>query len=71
MNKPIKELVKNEEWQKVRRSLLGQWMKKPEWCCQQLRNYLGPINSTTDDKLRIIMNYLTGTAFRLGKIKPS
>ena len=65
---PIKELVKDPEWQKVRESLLGQWNIRPEWCCQQLRQYLGPINKTEDKKLRITMNYLTGTGFRMGKI---
>jgi len=67
--KPIKDLVKDPEWQKVRESLVGQWKSRPEWCCKQLRTYLGPINKTSDDKLRIVMNYLTGSAFRMGKIK--
>jgi len=66
--KSIKELVKNPDWQKVRISLLGQWKKKSLWCCQQLTKYLGSISSTSDDKLRIVMNYLTGTAFRIGLI---
>ena len=69
--KPIRELVQNNEWQKVRKSLLGQWKKKPDWCCLQLRKYLGSISDTSDDKLRIIMNYLTGTGFRIGVINPS
>lgn len=68
--KPIRELVKDPEWQKVRKELLGNWMKRPNWCCMKLRQYLGSIHSTSDDKLRIVMNYLTGTAFRMGKIKP-
>lgn len=65
---PIGELVKSPEWQKVRKSLLGNWSEKPEWCCKQLRDYLGNISSTTNDKIRIVMNYLTGTGFRLNKI---
>lgn len=64
--KPIKELVKDPHWQKVRVSLLGKWKTKPEWCSQQLRDYLGPISSTSDDKLRIVMNYLTSSGFRIG-----
>ena len=66
---PIRDLVKDEEWQAVRKSLLNQWKKRPEWCCQQLRDYLGPLDKTDNKKLRIVMNYLTGTAFRMGKIK--
>jgi hypothetical protein len=68
--KPMMELVKNEEWQKVRKSLLGQWKNRPEWCCNQLRKYMGSVSSTSDDKLRILINYLTGTGFRSGLIKP-
>lgn len=66
---PMSEIVKDPEWQKVRKSLLGQWSKKPEWCCTQLRKYLGPISKAPDKKLVIVMNYLTGTGFRTGKIK--
>lgn len=69
MKPKIKDIVKNDEWQDIRKSLLGQWNMRPEWCCQQLTKYLGPINKTSNDKIRIIMNYLTGSAFRMGKIK--
>ena len=65
----ISELVKNEEWQKVRRSMLGKWVAQPQWCCDQLTNYLGSITTTTNDKLRIVMNYATGSVFRTGKVK--
>jgi len=67
--KPMKELVNNPEWQAVRKSLLGQWKEKPTWCCSRLRNYLGSIQSASDDKLSIVMNYLTGSGFRSGTIK--
>jgi len=67
---PKNVLVKSPEWQKVRKSLLGQWAKRPEWCCAQLQKYLGPINKTHNDKIRVVMNYLTGTGFRTGRIKP-
>lgn len=62
--KPISELVKDKEWQKVRKSLLGNWKKKPQWCCNQLLKYLGSVSSASNDKLRIVMNYLTGSVFR-------
>ena len=70
MKKPISELVKDPDWQKIRKSMLGRWTKDPNWCCAQLHKYLGSVTSTNEDKLRIVMNYLTGTAFRIGKIKP-
>lgn len=65
---PVKEIVKDPAWQKVRVSLLGQWSKIPDWACSQLRKYLGSISGTSNEKLRIVMNYLTGTGFRTGKI---
>lgn len=65
----MSERVKDKEWQTVRERLLGQWSKRPEWCCGQLRQYLGPINKAPDKKLSIVMNYLTGTGFRTGRIK--
>ena len=66
---PKNKLVRSEDWQKVRKSLLGNWKEKPEWCCSQLRKYLGSISSTSNDKIRVVMNYLTGTGFRTGTIK--
>ena len=67
--RPVREIVKSPEWQKVRESLLGQWKKRPGWCCLQLRKYLGNIKTTSDDKLRILGNYLTSSGFRTGRIK--
>jgi len=66
---PKNVLVKSPEWQKVRQSLLGQWIKKPEWCCLQLRRYLGSISNTHKDRIKVVMNYLVGSGFRSGKIK--
>jgi len=66
---PKNKLVRSPEWQAVRKSLLGQWKERPEWCCSELRKYLGSVSSTSNDKIRVVMNYLTGTGFRTGKIK--
>jgi len=66
---PKNKLVRSPEWQAVRKSLLGQWKERPEWCCSQLRRYLGSISSTSKDKIKVVMNYLTGSGFRTGKIK--
>ena len=62
------ELVKDPSWQRVRESLSGKWNLTPIWCCTQLRNFLGEISGTEESKLRIVMNYLTGSGFRMGKI---
>lgn len=69
IRRPIREIVKDPKWQAIRRSLMGQWMKNPVGCCNKLRSYITPIHSATNDQLRIILNYTTGTAFRIGKIK--
>ena len=66
---PRNVLVNSAEWQRVRKGLIGQWSKRPEWCCAQLRKYLGPIQRASNDKLDVVMNYLTGTGFRTGRIK--
>ena len=35
------------------------------------QKFLGSLRNTSDEKLRIVMNYLTGTGFRTGRIKHS
>ena len=67
--KKISEIVKDPNWQKVRQSLIGQWKENPTQCCSSLRRYLGSVRSCHYDKLRIVMNYLTGIGFRTGRIK--
>ena len=64
----IRDIVKDATWQHVRESLLGKWKTEPEWCCQQLKQYIGPIERASNTKLRIMMTYLTGSGFRMGKI---
>ena len=66
---PKNVLVRSEQWQTIRKSLLGKWKEKPEWCCAQLRRYLGSLSTTSNDKIKVVMNYLTGSGFRTGKIK--
>ena len=56
--KLIKNIVKNLRWQKTRKQLLGKWSSEPEWCCQQLRKFLGNISTTSEDNLRTIVNHI-------------
>lgn len=65
----IKLLASNPNWQSVRKSLVGTWRKKPQWACDQLNVFIGQISTASDDKLKLVANYLTGSAFRTGKIK--
>lgn len=65
----IQELVKDKEWQKLRSSLVGTWKTNAERNCKLLRQYLGNIHTCEYKKLRIVLNYLTGSGFRIGIIK--
>ena len=67
-NKSISEIVKDPNWQKVRKKLIGQWKERPNWCVSQLRNYIGNMSTCDEDKLRITMNYLVSSGFRSGAI---
>jgi len=67
--KDIREVVKRNDWQELRKTFIGTWKTRPNINTAVLRNWLGPIQSAEDDKLRIIHNYLTGSGFRIGVIK--
>lgn len=66
---PKNKLVRSQEWQNTRKQLLGQWKQRPEWCCSQLRKYLGSISSASKEKIKVVANYLVGSGFRTGRIK--
>jgi len=63
--KSKKELVDFEPWQKLRKELIGKWKKEPEECVRKLREFLGPIRKTSNRRLAIVYNYLTGSGFRM------
>lgn len=67
--KDVKELVKDPKWQKLRNELVGQWNKNPDLCIEKLRDYLGTISKADINKLKIVLNYLTGTGFRTKAIR--
>jgi hypothetical protein len=64
----IRDIVNREDWQKLRKSFLGTWMHTPKENVLKLRNFLGNVENAELDKLIIVYNYLTGTAFRMKKI---
>lgn len=66
MNKSIQHVVNDPEWQALRTSLLGTWKGYPERNVAKLRAYLNDFSDPL--RLRRVLNYLTGTGFRLGKI---
>jgi hypothetical protein len=63
---PIIEVVSDPEWQSIRRSFLGTWKKTPADNVARLRAYLG--DGSDPLKVRRLLNYLTGSAFRIGVI---
>jgi len=66
--RPIRVIVKREDWQALRKTFIGTWNKTPDENVVRLREWLGPVDEATNDELRIMMNYLTGTGFRTGTI---
>ncbi len=57
------KLDKDRAWVKLRPTFNMQWNIRPEWCCSELKNYMGSVSSTTDNKLGIVMEYLSGSGF--------
>ena len=64
----IQEIVKLPEWQILRASLVGTWKKTPVKNVKRLRKFMGS-KPWEYRKMRIMLNYLTGSAFRIGIIQ--
>lgn len=67
----VKDIVMEDEWQKIRAGLVGHWKNESNECCAKLRGYLDRANAerNRDERLFIIRNYLNGSAFRMKVIK--
>jgi hypothetical protein len=65
--KDIREVVDDPYWQALRLSLLGTWKTTPMQNVARLRRYLNDEQWGADVVARVL-NYLTGTAFRIGAI---
>ena len=62
------KLKKDAAWVKLRPTFNKQWSTRPDWCCSKLKKYMGSVSSTTDNKLGIVMEYLSGSGFSTGRI---
>lgn len=60
----IQDLVNRDDWQKIRKSLLGKWKVDPNSCLRIIKQWVGSLSNAENDKLYIVLNYLTGTGFR-------
>ena len=67
----MQDLVNLKNWQQLRESLVGTWKTNKKENIKKLESWLGPVEKASTRKLLIMRNYLTGSAFRLGKIQDS
>lgn len=64
----IKDVVDDPDWQELRQAFVGTWKEQPVANCLALRGYLGRKPWIDPIKIRQVLNYLTGSGFRLGII---
>jgi len=62
----IRKVVDNPEWQELRAALVGTWKEFPSRNAHRLRSYIGDMSDPL--KVRRVLNYLTGSGFRIGII---
>ena len=61
-------LSKDTDWSILRKRLMNKWMCKPDWCCLQLRRFMGNMYQSDNTKLKIVSAYLYSSGFRPGAI---
>jgi hypothetical protein len=66
VSEDIRKVVDLPEWQALRKDLVGTWKKTPEENVRRLREFGGDLSDPR--KVRILINYLTGSGFRIGII---
>lgn len=65
----IRQVVNDKLWQSIREAFVGTWKDTPEKNVARLRQYLGSKQSSWNPlRVRRVLNYLTGSAFRTGRI---
>jgi len=62
----IKKVVDDPDWQKLREGFVGTWKAAPVHNTALLRGYVGDMSDPL--KVRRVLNYLTGSGFRIGVI---
>lgn len=67
----IKKIVDLEEWQDLRKSLVGKWKSDPDGNLNKLKKFGGDLTKLSNRRLRILQNYVTGSGFRIGIISSS
>ena len=59
---------KDKDWPFLRKKIMNKWICKPDWCCLQLRRFLGRLLYSDLTKLKIVSTYLSSSGFRPGAI---
>jgi len=62
----IRDVVKDPEWQALRKRFVGTWKSNADQNVIKLRKYVGDMKNPM--KVRRVLNYLTGSGFRIGII---
>ena len=68
INKSFQDISKDSDWQFLRKKIMNKWICKPDWCCLQIRRYLGKVEYSDLNKLKIVSGYLSSSGFRPGAI---
>ncbi|RLD67273.1 MAG: hypothetical protein DRI84_02815 [Bacteroidetes bacterium] len=66
INKSLQD--KDKDWWLIRKSLMNKWICKPDWCCLQIRRYLGRLQYSDKIKIQTVSFYLSLSGFRPGAI---
>jgi hypothetical protein len=61
-------LSKDTDWIVIRKKMMNKWMCKPDWCCLKIRRFLGSIQYSSIEKLKIVSSYFYMSGFRSGAI---
>ena len=64
----IQDIVQIPEWQALRTYFVGKWKSQPEKNLQMLKDFAGDLQKLSNRRLRVVQNYVTGSAFRIGII---
>lgn len=68
IKKSFQDMTKNPDWQILRKKIMNKWICKPDWCCLKIRRYLGKLEYTDLNKLKIVTGYLSSSGFKPGAI---
>jgi len=48
----------DKDWEKLRGEITGQWNLNPDECCNKIKEFLGLISETPDERLKVAKKYM-------------